>query len=178
MALSKLSKKRRLLIKYLLAEEIEDEELIFEMYGRKRAKTHVMFVLRSEEGMYKKLIVNHLREDPKKFAEFFLLSLEQFDFLVELIIYFSTPLKITSKTKQDINIFMKSSQFNVLYASNSPGFPTFSATSAQMLSFTLWSLYLACESCHNEGCFAISSTSISSSTEEILGAMMAPSLHE
>ena len=51
------------------------------MYGRKRAKTHVMFELRSEEGMYKKLIVNHLREDPKKFAEFFRLSLEQFDFL-------------------------------------------------------------------------------------------------
>ena len=84
MALNKLSKKRRLFIKYLLAEEIEDEELIFEMYGRKRAKTHVMFELRSEEGMYKKLIVNHLREDPKKFAEFFR-SLEQFDFLVELI---------------------------------------------------------------------------------------------
>ncbi|MPD00494.1 hypothetical protein E2C01_095969 [Portunus trituberculatus] len=35
--------------------------------------------------MYKKLIVNHLREVPKKFAEFFRLSLEQFDFLVELI---------------------------------------------------------------------------------------------
>ena len=85
MALRKLSKNRRLLIKYLLAEEIEDEELIFEMYGRKRAKTHVMFELRSEEGMYSKLIVNHLREDPKKFAEFFRLSWEQFDFLVELI---------------------------------------------------------------------------------------------
>ena len=46
---------------------------------------HVMFELRNEEGMYKKLIVNHLREDLKKFAEFFRLSLEQFDFLVELI---------------------------------------------------------------------------------------------
>ena len=99
MALSKLSKKRRLLIKYLLAEEIEDEELIFEKYGRKRAKTHVMFELRSEEGMYKKLIVNPLV------------------------------------------------------------------------------LYLACESCHNEGCLAISSTSISSSSKEKLGAMMTHSLH-
>ena len=55
------------------------------MYGRKRAKTHVMFELRSQEGMHKKLIVNHLCEDPKKFVEFFRLSLEQLDFLVELI---------------------------------------------------------------------------------------------
>ena len=53
--------------------------------GGKGAKTHDMFGLRGEEGMYKKLIVNHMREDPKKFAEFFRISLEQFDFLVELI---------------------------------------------------------------------------------------------
>ena len=63
MALSKLSRKRRWLIKYLLAEEIEDEELILQMYGRKRAKMHLMFELRNEEGVFQTLITNHLHKD-------------------------------------------------------------------------------------------------------------------
>ena len=70
MALSKLSRKRRWLIKYLLAEEIEDEEVILQMYGGKRAKIHLMFELRNEEGIFQKLITNHLREHHNKFAEF------------------------------------------------------------------------------------------------------------
>ena len=85
MALSKLSRKRRWLIKYLLAEEIEDEEVILQMYGGKRAKIHLMFELRNKEGIFQRLITNHLREDHNMFAEFFRLSVEQFDFLVELI---------------------------------------------------------------------------------------------
>ncbi|MPC56309.1 hypothetical protein E2C01_050262 [Portunus trituberculatus] len=64
---------------------MEDEELIFKMYGGKRTKIHLMFELRNEEGMFQKLITNHLREDHNKFAEFFRLSTEQFNFLVELI---------------------------------------------------------------------------------------------
>ena len=54
MALSKLSRKRRWLIKYLLAEEIEDEEVILQMYGGKRAKIHLMFELRNEEGIFQR----------------------------------------------------------------------------------------------------------------------------
>ncbi|MPC43534.1 hypothetical protein E2C01_037183 [Portunus trituberculatus] len=44
-----------------------------------------MFELRNEEGMFQKLLTNHLHEDYNKFAEIFCLSVEQFDFLVELI---------------------------------------------------------------------------------------------
>ena len=57
MALNKLSKNRRLLIKYLLAEEIQDEELIFEMYERKRAKTHVMSDGRKDERNISRIII-------------------------------------------------------------------------------------------------------------------------
>ena len=85
MALNKLSKGKRLLIKYLLAEDEEEEQVLFEMYGRKRAATHIMFDLRKEEGIFNKLIVNHLREDPKKFLDFFRLSSDQFNFLLALI---------------------------------------------------------------------------------------------
>ena len=43
MALNISKKKRRcILIKYLLAEETEGEDLIFEMYGRKKAKTRAL----------------------------------------------------------------------------------------------------------------------------------------
>ena len=85
MALSKLSTGKRISLKLLLAEEIEEEQLVMDMYGKKRAQTHYIFNLRSEEGMYNQLIVQHLREDPKKFSEFFRLSSDQFDFLVELV---------------------------------------------------------------------------------------------
>lgn len=85
MALSKLSRGKRISLKLLLAEEIEEEQLVMDMYGKKRAQTHYIFNLRSEEGMYNKLIVQHLREDPKKFSEFFRLFSDQFDFLVELV---------------------------------------------------------------------------------------------
>ena len=57
-----------MLIKYLLVEEMEDEEVLFQMYGGKRAKKHLMFELRNEEGLFQELIANHLREDYNKFA--------------------------------------------------------------------------------------------------------------
>ena len=85
MSLNKLSKGKRLLIKYFLAEDKEEEQVLFEMYGIKLAATHIMFDLRKEEGIFNKLIVNHLREDPKKFLDFFRLSSDQFNFLIELI---------------------------------------------------------------------------------------------
>lgn len=53
------------------------------MYRGKRAKKHLMFELRYEVGLFQKLITNRLRAD-HKFAKIFRLSVEQFDFLVEL----------------------------------------------------------------------------------------------
>ena len=85
MAWSKLSRGKRIALKFLLAEDIDEEQLVMDMYGKKRAQTHDIFHLRSEVGIFNKLIVQHLRDDPKKFAEFFRLSSDQFDFLVELV---------------------------------------------------------------------------------------------
>lgn len=82
---SKLSKRKRLLLKWLLIDEIEDDEILLHNYGMKRAKKLRLFELKSEEGLYQKLINNHLRKDHKKFSEFFRLSVEQFDFVLELI---------------------------------------------------------------------------------------------
>lgn len=62
---------------------MEDEKVIFHMYRGKRAKKHLMFELRYEVGLFQKLITNRLRAD-HKFAKIFRLSVEQFDFLVEL----------------------------------------------------------------------------------------------
>lgn len=80
-----LNKRKRVLLKCLLIEEMEDDEILWQMYGTKRAKIHRMFQLRNEEGLYRTLIITHLREDNKKFFEFFRLSVEQFDFVLELI---------------------------------------------------------------------------------------------
>ena len=43
MALSKLSRGKRIALKFLLAEEIE-EQLVMDMYGKKRAQTHDIFL--------------------------------------------------------------------------------------------------------------------------------------
>ena len=67
----KLSRRKRLLLKYLMIEEMEDDEILLYMYGMKRAKIHCMFELKNEEGLYQKLVTAHLRDENKKFSEFF-----------------------------------------------------------------------------------------------------------
>ena len=71
MALSKLSTGRKLIIKYLLAEKLEDEYALFESLGKQRAKIHDMFKIGCEEGLFNKLIIGHLREDKNKFQSFY-----------------------------------------------------------------------------------------------------------
>ena len=68
MAFSKLSRGKRISLKLLLAEEIEEEQLVMDMYGKKRAQTHYIFNLRSEEGMYNQLIVQHLCENQNEIS--------------------------------------------------------------------------------------------------------------
>ena len=53
----------------------------------------------------------------------------------------------------------------------SPCLPSISEISNHILSLTLWSLYLACENCHNEGCPANSSNSSSSFAENASAIM-------
>ena len=51
-------------MRYLLAEELEDEETLG-MLAEVREEQHDMFTKRSDEGYFKILIANHLRSDEK-----------------------------------------------------------------------------------------------------------------
>lgn len=77
--------RRRKILKCLLLEEMEDDEVVRNIFEKKRAKKHRMFELKNEEGFFENLVINHLREDGKKFTEYFRLSVQQFDFLLGLI---------------------------------------------------------------------------------------------
>lgn len=81
------SKKKKMLIKLLLLEEINEEETIFEhaikIYNTK--KTHNLFLTRKIEGFYSILIEKHLFKDEQKFREFFRLSYDQFNYVLNII---------------------------------------------------------------------------------------------
>jgi len=67
----------------LLLEEIEDEEIIIDQVITK--EVHDMFQSRKKEGFFSILIEKHLFSDEKKFREFFRLSWEQFNYILNLI---------------------------------------------------------------------------------------------
>lgn len=74
----------RQLLVHLLREEAEDDETLLHLLTP-RGKVHQIFTTRNDYGCYTKLVVNHLRQDDKKFAEFLRLSTNQFDFVLSLI---------------------------------------------------------------------------------------------
>ena len=71
-------KRKQLLLKYLLAEEIEDEEML----SAPRLEKHAIFKRRQGERYFKILINNHLLGDDVKF---FRLNKLQFDFVLSLV---------------------------------------------------------------------------------------------
>jgi len=72
--------KKKILIN-LLIEEIEEEEIIIEEVMTKSVND--LYLTRKKEGLV--LIEKHLFRDEKKFREFFRLSWEQFNFVLNLI---------------------------------------------------------------------------------------------
>ena len=56
MALSKLNTGKKRILKYLLADELDEEGEIFEKYGKIRVKNNGMFQIRCHEGMLNVLI--------------------------------------------------------------------------------------------------------------------------
>jgi len=74
--------KKKVLINMLL-EEIEGEEMLIDQVSSKNV--HNMFRKRKEEGFFSVLIEKHLFRDEKKFREFFRLSWEQFNYVLNLI---------------------------------------------------------------------------------------------
>lgn len=77
--------KKNLLIKLLLLEEIDDEEILVECIFQKNKKMHNIFQTRKTEGFFNVLIEKHLLRDEKKFREFFRLSCDQFVYVLNLI---------------------------------------------------------------------------------------------
>ncbi|CAI6371130.1 unnamed protein product [Macrosiphum euphorbiae] len=74
--------KKKILINLLL-EEIEEEEIIIEEVMTKSVND--LYLTRKKEGFFSVLIEKHLFRDEKKFREFFRLSWEQFNFVLNLI---------------------------------------------------------------------------------------------
>jgi len=81
------SQKKKMLIKLLLLEEINEEEAIIEHSIKicNTKKIHNLFLTRKIEGFYSILIEKHLFEDEQKFREFFRLSWDQFNFVLNII---------------------------------------------------------------------------------------------
>ncbi|KAL4090053.1 hypothetical protein QTP88_024958 [Uroleucon formosanum] len=75
--------KKKVLINMLLAK-IEEEEMLIDQFHQKKC-TIGMFKERKEKGFFSVLIKKHLFRDVKKFREFFRLSLEQFNYVLNLI---------------------------------------------------------------------------------------------
>ncbi|KAL4132221.1 hypothetical protein QTP88_009421 [Uroleucon formosanum] len=81
-----LSKKKKVLL-HLLLEEVEEEEMIINhnILCNKTKKVHEMFQTRKIEGFFNILIKKHLYREDRKFREFFRLSWDQFNYVLNLI---------------------------------------------------------------------------------------------
>ena len=71
---------RKCILKFLLLEELEDDDIL-ETLCCPRKVIHPMYKSRQDEGYFKNLINNYLKQDEHKFAESFRLSKAQFDFV-------------------------------------------------------------------------------------------------
>lgn len=77
--------KNKQIISLLLEEVDEEEMLIKEILSNKTKKVHDMFRARKTEGFFNILIEKHLYRDDRKFREFFRLSWDQFNYVLNLI---------------------------------------------------------------------------------------------
>lgn len=80
-----LSRRRRILVKFLLLEEMEDDEIVRNIYDKKGVKKHHLFELKNEELFFQNRVITDMRADAKKFTDYFHLSVQKFDCLLELI---------------------------------------------------------------------------------------------
>jgi len=71
---------RKVLLRFLLEEIEEEEDLLLGELNIRNADVHPMFKLRQQEGYFNILIRRHLSGDDVKFREFFRLNREQFFF--------------------------------------------------------------------------------------------------
>ncbi|KAL4148678.1 hypothetical protein QTP88_002849 [Uroleucon formosanum] len=75
-----------ILVALLCLQEIDEEQaIIHHRLSKKSKQTHTNFKARESEGFFSILIEKHLWEDQTKFREFFRLSWNQFNYVLNLI---------------------------------------------------------------------------------------------
>ncbi|CAI6372753.1 unnamed protein product [Macrosiphum euphorbiae] len=81
-----VSRRKKQLLALLCLQEIDEEQaLIHHHLSKKSKQTHTIFQARESEGFFSILIEKHLWEDQTKFREFFRLSWDQFNYVLNLI---------------------------------------------------------------------------------------------
>jgi len=81
-----LTKKQKLIVKLLLLQEVEEEQAIIKhVLSNKKNEVHEIYLTRETEGFFSVLIEKHLWRDETKFREFFRLSWDQFNYILNLI---------------------------------------------------------------------------------------------
>lgn len=80
------SKKEKLILKLLLLQEVEEENATIRLIlSNNKNEVHQMFLAWKTEEFFSVLIEKHLWKDEKKFREFFRLSWDQFNFVLNII---------------------------------------------------------------------------------------------
>ena len=81
-----LTKKQKLILKLLLLQQIEEEQAIIKyVVSKNKNEVHEMYLAREAEGFFSVLIEKHLWRDETKFREFFRLSWDQFNYVLNLV---------------------------------------------------------------------------------------------
>ena len=81
-----LTKKQKLILKLLLFQQVEEEQAIIKyVVSKNKNEVHEMYQAREAEGFFSVLIEKHLWRDETKFREFFRLSWDQFNYILNLV---------------------------------------------------------------------------------------------
>jgi hypothetical protein len=77
--------KNKTLIKFLLLEETDDEELLIKYMFKKSQNFHDMFQSKKSKGFFSVLIEKHLFRDQRKFRELLRLCFDKFAYVLNLV---------------------------------------------------------------------------------------------
>jgi len=81
-----LTKKQKCILKLLLLQHVEEEQAIIKyVLSKNKNEVHEMYLSRKAEGFFSILIEKHLWRDETKFREFFRLSWDQFNYVLNLV---------------------------------------------------------------------------------------------
>lgn len=79
------TKKQKLFLKLLLLQELDEEQAIIKyVLSNNKIEVHEMYLARKAEGFFSVLIQKHLWWDETKFIKIFILSSDQFNYILNL----------------------------------------------------------------------------------------------